>query len=264
MNTPEFATNKELFAWLHSNKGSIMATKCAAMKHGDGVECAPVPVLVTKAAGMPEDSDDVIHREVVINTTNLMDGHNDVHIPGLWTKTIRENRNVLHIQEHELKFDHIITDGADLKAEARKMSWADLGQDYPGVTEALIFKVAIRKSRNPFMFEQYKAGRVVNHSVGMRYVKIDVAVNDREWPEEFKTWEKYIGQVVNREAAEAIGYFFPVTEAKLIEGSAVPIGSNWITPTLPPQEPQKSTPPEPPKGTPFDVMAAIKQTKFLI
>lgn len=66
----------------------------------------------------------------------------------------------------------------------------------------------------------------------MRYVKVELAVNDERYPEEFKVWNKYIDQVVNRKDAEAVGYFYPVLEAKLIEGSAVPMGSNYATPVL--------------------------------
>ena len=39
-------------------------------------------------------------------------------------------------------------------------------------------------------------------------------------------------QMTNKEIAEQYGYFWAVTEAKVIEGSAVVFGSNYITPTL--------------------------------
>jgi hypothetical protein len=72
---------------------------------------------------------------------------------------------------------------------------------------------------------------VKNHSVGMQYVKLFLAVNDERYEEEFKVWEKYINLAVNKEVAIEYGYFWAVTEAKVIEGSAVPIGSNTYTPT---------------------------------
>jgi hypothetical protein len=87
----------------------------------------------------------------------------------------------------------------------------------------------------------------------MRYVKVAMAVNDKSWPDEFKTWNKYIDQVANREDVEKQGYFFAVTEAKVIEGSAVKRGANWATPTLEnnmKQEPGEPTPQEPPVSTP--------------
>ena len=45
-------------------------------------------------------------------------------------------------------------------------------------------------------------------------------------------WDKYINQVINRDASEEQGYFWAVTEAKVIEGSAVVMGSNYATPTI--------------------------------
>lgn len=56
--------------------------------------------------------------------------------------------------------------------------------------------------------------------------------------------------VVNIEDAEAQGYFWAVLEAKIIEGSAVVKGSNYITPTrgfksaLPAEATEKNEPAE--------------------
>ena len=95
------------------------------------------------------------------------------------------------------------------------------------------------------MHTQYADGHVKNHSVGMRYVKLSLAINDEDAGSNFDTWEKYIDQVANKEIAEAQGYFWAVKEAKVIEGSAVPIGSNQFTPTLENnKEPAQATPDE--------------------
>lgn len=84
------------------------------------------------------------------------------------------------------------------------------------------------------MAKKYKQNKVKNHSVGMRYVKLDLAMNsESKWDEEEKKiWDKYYPIVANKEVADERGYFWVVTEAKIIEGSAVPIGSNQATPTL--------------------------------
>ena len=175
---------------------------------------------------------EVIKVLAVINTTNYLDSHDDVHINGIWTKTIKENKRVLHLQEHKNEFDKIIASHSDLKVKTEIMKWSELGYNYKGETEALISDSNVKKARNSFMFEQYKNGWIDNHSVGMQYVKIALAVNDPEMKEEFETWQKYIEVIANKEVAEKQGYFFAVTEAKLIEGSAVLRGSNDITPTL--------------------------------
>ncbi len=53
-----------------------------------------------------------------------------------------------------------------------------------------------------------------------------------KYKEEFAIWNKYFDQIVNKQDLEDSGYFWAVKEAKVIEGSAVPIGSNIVTPTL--------------------------------
>ena len=162
---------------------------------------------------------------------NVMDSHSDVHLKGIWNKSLKEQKNLYLLQEHQMKFDKIISD--EVKASVDVMSFRDLGSNLQGTTEALIFDVGLDK-RNAFMFGQYAKGYVKNHSVGMRYVKIDMAVNsDDKWAtEEKEVWDKHIDEIANKEQAEELGYFFAVSEAKIIEGSAVPIGSNTITPTL--------------------------------
>jgi len=104
------------------------------------------------------------------------------------------------------------------------------------------------------MFDQYAKGFVKNHSVGMRYVKLDLALNsDSKFDQEEKeVWDKHIDSVVNKQDAEDQGYFWAVSEAKIIEGSAVPVGSNQITPVLniEGKGAGQTTPNnEPPKGT---------------
>jgi hypothetical protein len=150
----------------------------------------------------------------------------------------------MHLQEHQMKFDSIISDGKDLKASAETKTWKELGYKFDGNTQALIFDSTVKRERNKFMHTQYAEGRVKNHSVGMRYVKLSLAINDEEAGSSFDTWEKYIDQVANKEQAIENGYFWAVKEAKIIEGSAVPIGSNQFTPTLENNEPDKSTQPE--------------------
>lgn len=239
----EFATKKELFKFLADNKDKLIAQKRAELKKKD----MPVlvdPIIVTdakhraiKEAGKPADIASISSLNVVciINTTNFLDSHMDLHLPGLWNKSLQDNKMIMHLQEHEMDFDKIIADGDQLKAYAKKYKWSELGYDYKGETEALVFESEILKSRNPFMLNQYANKWVKNHSVGMYYVKMDMAINDEEMPNYYEAWKKYYPQIVNPEMADERGYFWYVLEAKCIEGSAVPIGSNSATPTLEPK-----------------------------
>jgi hypothetical protein len=261
----EFATKKELFKFLAENKDKLIAQKKAVIKKEDcGVILAPTIVIDPKHKAIKTvngivDPVNLTSLKVVciINTTNFLDSHMDVHLPGLWNKSLTDNKNIMHLQEHDMEFDKIIADGVDLKAYAKPFKWSELGYSYPGETEALVFESNILRKRNEFMLNQYANGWVKNHSVGMYYVKMDMAINDEEMPNYYEAWKKYYPQIVNPEIADERGYFWYVLEAKCSEGSAVPIGSNTTTPTLTvgknikgekpsddtsnPSEPEKST-----------------------
>lgn len=230
-----FRDKEEMFKALRENKETLSAQKKMITKEADAVVFVS-EVKNDKGETVKADAVDItdvnkLRLKVVINTTNLMDSHSDVHFNGIWKKSVKEKKNLYLLQEHRMKFDHIISD--NVKASVQLMNWSDLGQKFIGQTEALVFDVEIDK-RNEYMFQQYAKGYVKNHSVGMRYVKIELAINSEyKWDvEEKEVWDKYIDQIANREVADDKGYFWAVTEAKIIEGSAVPIGSNTITPTL--------------------------------
>lgn len=233
---PEYASKKELFAFLSENKDTLIAQKKSVVKWADGMLYSNPLVNVKgkafKAGAIDVTDVDEIKAELAINTTNWLDSHKDVHLKSLWNKSLKENRNLLFLQEHSLRFDKIIADGDDLDASAKLMNWKDLGFNATGTTEVLHFGVNIKKSRNPYMFNQYAKGYVKNHSVGMRYVKLLLAINDEDYGAEYEAWEKYFPEIINSEAAEKSGYFWAVKEAQVIEGSAVPIGSNTMTPTI--------------------------------
>jgi hypothetical protein len=248
-----FRGRPELFRFLKENKSQLISQKKFEMKKADAVSHLAYPVTEKGEASEKSVEDvqslllkDKITVRAVINSTNLFDSHKDVHIGGLWKKSIRELKFVYHLQEHQMKFDHVISD--EVKVFTKKMPWKTLNVDLPGDTEALLFDTSIEKARNPFMFDQYARGYVKNHSVGMRYVQLFLCINstERSYAEEKAAWDKYITEVANREAAEDSGYFWAVTEAKLIEGSSVLIGSNWATPT----QSVKET--DPPGGTSYD------------
>ena len=231
----KFETKEELFTALRENKADLIATKKMQLKQTDSVFQVMPEVIKTdstKAEEQTQENVNCLKAELVINTTNIMDSHSDVHLKGIWNKTVKEQKNLYLLQEHKMTFDHIISD--NVNAKVVDMKWSDLGFNYKGTTEALIFGATIDKGRNPFMFEQYSKGYVKEHSVGMRYTKLELAINSENKydKEEKEVWDKYFDQIVNKEQAEEQGYFWAVQEAKVIEGSAVVKGSNHATPTI--------------------------------
>jgi hypothetical protein len=256
---PDFNDIEKKIEWIMSNKSILVAQKKASFKFADSIGYAPSFVIngknedVVKAEAIEPDAIKIKTR-LIINTTKLYDSHGDVHFDQMWNKSIGETKENYHIKEHAFGFDGLIS--KEVKVFAKQMNWHELGIDYDGKTQALIYDSTIDKSQTarPEMFTAYKSGMINQHSVGMRYVKFDLAVNDKRYEKEFDVWQKYYDEIVNKQEPLDAGFFWAITEGKNIEGSAVLRGSNWATPTLSIQqtkgEPDKSTrKQEPPKGT---------------
>ena len=235
----DFATKELFFKYLKDNKSILLAEKKATIKYADAVSYGCLSNLGVTKTGVTKGLSEIdapeldkLKATIVINTTNLMDSHDDVHIQGLWKKTLSEQKTFYHIQEHCLKFENVISD--EVIAYTKSFNWSDFNQSFTGKTEALIFESTISEDRNEYMFEQYLKGRVKQHSVGMRYVQLFMCINSDEkyYAEEKANWDKYITQVANIDEVNEQGFFWAVTEAKLVEGSAVVLGSNPITPTI--------------------------------
>ena len=252
-----FENRTEMFKAIIANKANISALKKSAVKFTDGlchvINEGEVASGVVKSNDYVEGNMTEIKVRVVMNTTNVYDSHGDVHIDGLWKRTLQHSDTKLHLQEHKRDFDKVISSTA--KAFVRKMDLSKLSENLEGSTQALIFDSVVTMSRNPLMFEQYKNGWVNNHSVGMQYVDFVVCINSEEkWAEEYKkNFDKYYPLIANKEDVDENGYFWAILEAKLLEGSAVLFGSNWVTPTLENNMKSDSSPSfennEPPHGT---------------
>ena len=230
-----FATKEEALKELVLNKKTLLAAKKAVIKHADAISYHGNFQEKTEAikAGNTDLRDvNTITVKAVSNAVNYFDSHGDVSLPGSWNRTAKNTKDGLHLQEHKMQFDKIISD--EVKFSVEKMTWKDLGFDYEGETEVLMMESKVHKEDNPYMFERYIKGKVKNHSSGLRYVNIGLAINSEEkWArEEKEIWDKYIDQIVNKEEVEEAGYFWTVFEQKIIENSAVPKGSNPATPTI--------------------------------
>lgn len=239
-NLPQFTTDKELFDFLVENEDTIFAQAKSQIKEADAFSHLSIPLKETLNSSKSSAEQavellakDVLEVKAVINTTGILDSHKDVHIPGLWDKSLKESGSrILHVQEHKSReFDKIISSGEDLKAYTETVSFKSLGYNFKGTTQALTFDSSVRKNRNKYMHEQYAKGFVTNHSVGMIYVKMLTCIDNEDYPVQKENWDKYAPMIVNQKALEGTKYFWAILEAKAVEGSAVPNGSNWVTPT---------------------------------
>jgi hypothetical protein len=115
---------------------------------------------------------------------------------------------------------------------SQDISLSELGLNQKGTTQVLIFETDIIKEYNPVVFKKYRAGKIKQHSIGLMYIRIALAINDEENEKEYDFWNKYYDQVINKDIVDERGYFWVVSEIKLLENSAVLFGANELTPTL--------------------------------
>jgi hypothetical protein len=252
---------------IRKDKALAIELKKSAIKHTDVYTTNELEVSVNKALrteNKDEPDTGVIKRTIVGNTYNYLDSHMDVHVGNTFKKSIDERMNkVVHLHDHI----HNVTAkvGTFTSIYEKVVNWEDLGINIKGSTIVLMADSDVKKDFNPSVFTQYLSGEIDQHSVAMIYVKIELAINNKDDKEEYATWLKYIDRIANKEVAEEAGFFWAVPEAKLVEISAVLMGSNPITPTVQNIEPLKDTQKEEPlKDTPVkeEVVKSIINTNF--
>lgn len=234
----EFGTKSEMFAALKANKEAIIGLKKAATKFTDWVEVYVKSIVdeANKAEGEAVEikMGDFVYP--VINTTNWLDSHGDVHLDGIWDVSAKDqNGKTYYIINHELELGKVIAYPGDVEIMLRKMPWRDLGKDVDGETQALIFKVKLTEKGNTDANKAIMDKVPLENSIRMRYVRIELCINDTSdyYKEEYASWLKHYDKVANKEELNEAGFFWAVVEAKIEkEGSAVLRGSNPVTPIL--------------------------------
>jgi hypothetical protein len=252
---PEGLKGKELFKFLIENKSALIAQKKSIMKRAEPAVWMPVTIIpmeqANKADGSaaPPADTGVLRVKVVANTALWMDSQRDVLLPDNAKKSIKERKGMIpHLHDHQWTIDAEVGDVVNIYYQDIPLK--ELGIKKQGTAQCLVFETDIRKSYNEVVYNKYKAGKIKQHSIGLMYVSLELAINDSEYEKEIDFWNKYIDQIINRDEAEEAGYFWVVAEIKLMENSAVLFGSNFLTPTLETgDETGKSTQAEPPTGT---------------
>lgn len=237
---------KALFQTMFENKAEIMAAKKSmSHKFADMVIGAPkrIPMTSKAYAYANDEAAGELVRTIVMNTYNWLDSHDDVHQNNLFAKSIAERGDrIPHLHDH--KFEITARVGIPISWAEKAIAWKALGVDLDGDTMALICESSVQKELNKQVYKAYLNDQVDQHSVKMQYVRLDMAINDPDYIDEFKVWQETFPKIGNKEAATEQGYYFAVHEAKCFEGSCVIAGSNELTPTLK-YQPRESTESEP-------------------
>lgn len=228
---PAFEDQREQANFLVKNKRELIDMKKSAVKQWVTTPALFVPkkeLLVVKDLNGNQDTEDTVYRTIIGNTYNWMDSHDDAHKNNLFAQSIKDRGNrIWHRHDHVNQLTAKV--GKFSNVYEQVLNWTDVGVNRVGQTMSLLADSAIRKAYNNTIFDMYRDGEIDQHSVGMQYDKLLLAVNNPENKEEFETWNKYIGTLGNPEKAIERGFFWLIVQAKLIEISCVTEGSNELT-----------------------------------
>lgn len=272
----ETLKGKELYQYLIANKSSIIAKKKSMPFDADPFT-ADVKVYTGKKSGTKDANNndvldpDTIKVSVVANCCYYCDDQMDVLIPDSAKRTINNNKAFIHhLHDHKHEVTAIVGDIIDITLPDIK--WTDLNVEFPGTTQVILMDSFVRKYYNKQVYQLYKALKINQHSIGLQYVRLELAINDPEYKEEYALYQKYINLIANKDFVEKRGFFFAIYEIKLLENSAVLWGSNPITPVL--ETSKHSTegtqieiieidpPLEVTEVEPFDLKKALETIKF--
>jgi hypothetical protein len=232
-----FENKDDLFKALFENEKLIIDAKKTEIKSIDkGSQIVTKQNEIEKSLnnqtekGLKFDAD---YYYFVVNSANILDSHNDMHVDGNWEKSKKEKqgKNYL-VLEHKTEFDNIIAMPKDIEMITAKVPFSLLGKSYDGETYSLIYKVAKDKIVHPKIKEFLEKGYDLQASVRVQYVKIESAfnTNNKEYAKQKEIYDTYYPLIANKDNFKEIEYFWVIKEAKnVMESSLLLFGSNDAT-----------------------------------
>lgn len=215
------------------NKAELINIKKIAIKHSDAISIHSVKENSETMKGILLKSEEGIQK-VVANTYYWLDSHGDVHVKGCFTKSIKENLNkIYHLDNHNSENGFRSKVGNVKSISEISVNWRDLNVEKDGETICVVGATKLIEEYNKQVFDAYENGDIDQHSVGMIYADISLAVNDKKYAEEYKEWLDVYPLIGNPEKADNDGMFWVIKQAKLKEISCVLWdGSNSLTPSI--------------------------------
>jgi len=243
-----FETKEELFRELKENKDELIyLKKSKILKSVD--KNASVSLRVLDPSKLQSQNKNIKidkdHYYVAVNTTKVLDSHSDVHLNGIWNKTVKEQqgKNYL-VLDHDLSIKSVVVRKEDIEMFVVDIPFKMIGKDYQGNTQALIYKFRKSKIINDLAKNWLKEGNDIEASVRMQYVKVELALNsdDDDDVKEKEIYDRYYKDIANKDEFKEILFFWAVSEAKNIrESSLVLAGSNSATGIIQDSESSKDT-----------------------
>jgi hypothetical protein len=245
-----FDTKSKLFEALRTNKSHIIEMKKAQVLKSCEKETT-IKARLLKPELLSGASKELLldsnYHHIAVNSTKILDSHEDLHLDGLWSKSVKEQqgKNYL-VLDHQLSVFNTVVKKEDIEMFTAVVSFAAIGKAYEGDTEVLVYKFLKSKVLIPSISEWLESGDDIEASVRMQYVKLDLAMDSEEEAdkEAKRIFDKYYPIIANKEDFEEIRYFWVISEAKNVrESSLVLAGSNGATGAI------ESKNIEPPEGT---------------
>lgn len=159
------------------------------------------------------------------NTYNFVDSDQDILVAGAAKRTIQNrgpqsnaSAKIKHLADHKMSTDKMVglpvvleettIDGKDVIYCESRIPGTAAGDDH---------------------LVKYQTGIYDNHSIGFRYIDLELAQRDGE-RKEAENFERYYGSLLNPEKADQESFFWVVKEIELFEISVVTFGANSLTP----------------------------------
>jgi hypothetical protein len=229
LDNKPFETKEALFAELKAKEQEIIDAKKSEPKETRSLELPLLQNYDFKAPFKTEKG----YFYAIINTTNILDSHGDVHLPKIWNKSAKEqNGKTYYVADHELKINGVIVRPENVEIQLHKTTFKELGYDLEGSTVALVFKMPIDKIKNSAAKEIIDNQEQVENSIRMKYINLVLCIDSSnpDLKKEKENFDKYYPQVANKEKADELGYFWAILEGGIHkEGSMVLFGSNSAT-----------------------------------
>lgn len=259
---PQFKSQDELFSYLRGNKSKLIAQKRALPTTSDNLEFGYSTVhnakkfSTTKAAKeVANEVEGELQVDVIGNLAGWCDSQMDVMIKDSWNKSINDlgasgQKLFYHLKDHNYCLDAIVGKNASLYTKDIDLSAFNISTDLKKA-QALVMSSTVCEDYDSKVYNLYEDGQIKQHSIGLQYINILLCLNSKneEDATEKKNWDKYYPQVINKDKVDNAGYFWAVTEAKILEVSAVLWGANELTPVLSTSQPSQDTEPQPQKST---------------
>lgn len=258
---PEFKSKSELHAYVRTNVDKLIKQKKSLPVKSDIMEWGCLPV--NKAQQIKEDgtqlSADEIEVNNIANLSGWCDSYIDVCIKNCWQKGITDKSIVYHLKNHDYSTDDIVGKDAELYTKMFDLSYFGIQSDVQKA-QALMMRSIVPKKYDPKTYYLYQDNQIKQHSIGYWIIQMKLCLDSElEEDEQYKkNWDKYYPEVINKDKVDKYGFFWALTEIRILENSCVLFGANEHTGNYSSSEDTKAVVETPKKAEP-----SAKDTRLL-